>query len=177
MQRVSTTVVALAGERARACMEAFERAANVRTVLVEPERPALDRAAAAWRAAQGTHLPYLLHDADPLDAVAGAWVRRFDAEGVAGELEGAVGETLTRWRARDLELPDYYLVLDAEELDVTRRHWYLGFLHRAAPSRVLPTAGTPGEVGEQLANLTSGRWWPDLDRLLDGVDLVVPDQV
>jgi hypothetical protein len=177
MQRVSTTVVALAGERARACLEAFERAANVRTVLVEPERRALDRAAAAWRAAQGTHLPYLLHDADPLEVVAGAWVRRFDAEGVAGELEVAVGETLTRWRARDLELPDYYLVLDAEELDATRRHWYLGFLHRAAPSRVLPTAGTPAEVGEQLANLASGRWWPDLDRLLDGVDRVVPDQV
>ncbi len=105
MQRVSTTVVALAGERARACLQAFERAANVRTVLVEPEQPALDRAAAAWRAAQGTRLPYLLHDADPLEAVAGAWVRRFDAEGVAGELEVAVGETLARWRARDLELP------------------------------------------------------------------------
>ena len=66
---------------------------------------------------------------------------------------------------------------DAEELDATRRHWYLGFLHRAAPSRVLPTAGTPAEVGEQLANLASGHWWPDLDRLLDGVDRVVPDKV
>ena len=104
-------------------------------------------------------------------------MRRLDAEGVAGELEVAVGETLTRWRARDLELPDYYLVLDAEELDATRRHWYLGFLHRAAPNRVLPTAGTPAEVGERLANLASGRWWPDLDRLLEGVDRVVPDRV
>jgi len=67
-------------------------------------------------------------------------------------------------------------VLDAEELDPTRRHWYLGFLHRAAPSRVLPTAGTPAEVGGQLASLASGRWWPELDRLLDGVERVVPDQ-
>jgi hypothetical protein len=176
MKRVSTTVVALAGERARACLEALQRAANVRTVMVEPERPALDRAAAAWGAAQGTHIPYLLHDADPLEAVAGAWVRRFDAEGIPGELEVAVGETLARWRAHELELPDYYLVLDAEELDPTRRHWYLGFLHRAAPSRVLPTPGTPAEVGGKLASLASGRWWPDLDRLLDGVDRVVPDQ-
>jgi hypothetical protein len=29
----------------------------------------------------------------------------------------------------------------------------------------------------RLAPLSSGRWWPPLDQLLDGVDRLVPDQV
>ena len=176
MQRVSTTVVALAGERARACAEALAGAANVRTVLPDPDRPPLERSAAAWQAATATHGPFLLHDADPLAAVADAWVRWFDQRGPAGELEVVRAETVARWRAQAIELPDYYLALDAESWDATRRHWFLGVLHRAAPSRVVPVAGTPGEVGGQLAWLASGPWWPALDRLLDGVERVVPDQ-
>jgi hypothetical protein len=37
--------------------------------------------------------------------------------------------------------------------------------------------GTPEEVGAQLGGLRSGRWWPEVDRLLDGIDRVVPDRV
>ena len=176
MQRVSTTVVALVGARARACVEALARVANVRTALPDPQGSPLERAVSAWETARRTHAPYLLHDADPLALVAEAWVRWFDQQAPAGELEVALQQTLERWRARSLELPDYYLALDAAELDATRRHWYLGFLHRAAPSRVVPVAGEPGAVRAQLGRLASGRWWPDLDRLLDGVERVVPDQ-
>jgi len=179
VQRIATTVVALVGEPAPACLDALGRAANVATVRPDAAAPSLERATAAWQAATRTHTTYLLHDADPLETVADAWVRRFDVEqpGPAGELEVAVAETLRRWRARAIELPDYYLVLDPETWEETRRHFYLGVLHRAAPNRVVPVIGTPEQVGAQLAGLRSGRWWPEVDRLLDGIDRVVPDRV
>jgi len=177
MKGVSTTVVALVGDRAPACLEALGRAANVRVARPDPERPPFERAAAAYRAAKATHAPYLVHDADTLAVVADAWVRRFDERGPAGELEVAVGETLARWRSDTIELPDYYLVLDTDSWDATRQHWYLGVLHRAAPNRVLPSSGEPAAVETRLGQLASGRWWPDLDRLLDGIDRVVPDQL
>jgi hypothetical protein len=178
MQRIATTVVALLGEQAPACLDQLGQAPNVATARPDADAPPMERAAAAWEAATRTHTPYLLHDADPLETVAAAWVRRFDVEhpGLAGELEVAVAETLRRWRARAIELPDYYLVLDPEAWEETRRHFYLGFLHRAAPNRVVPVAGTPERVAAQLGGLRSGRWWPEADRLLDGVDRVVPDR-
>jgi hypothetical protein len=120
-------------------------------------------------------LPYLVHDADPLALVADAWVRRFDEQGPAGELEVAVRETVGPWRARAIELPDYYLLLDPGSWGATRRHWYLGLLHRAAPSRVVPADAD--RVQATIATLASGRWWPELDRLLADVDRVVPDRV
>jgi hypothetical protein len=177
MQRVSTTVIALVGEQARACAKGLEGAANIRVELPDPAAPSLQRAAAAWQAATSTQAPYLVHDADPLALVADAWTRRFDEQGPAGELEVAVAETLARWRARTIELPDYYLVLDAESFAATRRHWYLGVLHRAAPIRVIPVAGATDQVRTRIGRLTSGRWWPDLDRVLADVDRIVPDQL
>jgi hypothetical protein len=177
VQRVSTTVIALVGANVRASAEVLNAAANVRAVLPDQGTPPLDRAIEAWREAKSAHIPYLVHDADPLATVAEAWVRRFDQEGPVGELEVAVMETVARWRARSLELPDYYLVLDAQILDATSRHWYLGVLHRAAPSRVVPVASTPTDVITRIAHLPAGRWWPDLDQLLSGIDQVVPDQI
>jgi hypothetical protein len=100
MQRISTTVIGLVGEGARACAEGLARAPNIRVELPDPAAPPLERAAAAWQAATSTQLPYLVHDADPLALVAAS-----------------------------------------------------------------------------IATLASGRWWPDLDRLLSDVDRVVPDQV
>jgi hypothetical protein len=175
--RLSTTVVTLVGERAPECLEALRQAANVRVVRPDPREAPLERAAAAYRTAAGTHVPYLANDADPLEPVADAWIRWFDQRGPSGELEVAVSETLKRWRADTIQLPDYYLALDADAWEETKRHWYLGFLHRAAPSRVLPATGTPAAVTAQLSQLASGRWWPDLDRLLADVDRIVPDRV
>jgi hypothetical protein len=177
MKGVSTTVIVLVGERAPACLEALARAANVRVARPDPKQPPLDRAAAAYRTAKAMHAPYLLHDADALGVVADAWVRRFDQQGPVGELEVAVGETLARWRADSIDLPDYYLVLDSDSWDATRRHWYLGVLHRSAPNRVVPSVGDPAAVEAQLGQLASGRWWPPLDQLLDGIDRLVPDQL
>jgi hypothetical protein len=177
MQRVSTTVIALVGEQARACTQALGRAANIRAEVPDPAAPPLERAAAAWQAATSAQAPYLVHDADPLALVAEAWVRRYDEQGPAGELEVAVGETVGRWRARVIELPDYYLVLGSGSWGATRRHWYLGLLHRAAPSRVVPATAASDKLQATIGNLASGRWWPELDRLLAEVDRVVPDQV
>src|SRR5512132_3113387 len=104
MQRIATTVIGLGGEGARACAEGLARAPNIRVELPDPAAPPLERAAAAWQAATSTQLPYLVHDADPLALVADAWVRRYDQQGPPGELELAIGDTLTRWRARSIEL-------------------------------------------------------------------------
>jgi hypothetical protein len=174
--RASTTVVTLVGERSEEYAAQLASAANVRVVAVERDAPQLDRAVEVWNQVGNTHAPYLLHDADPLAAVADAWVRLYDGEGAVGEVEVAVHETLARWRAGSLELPDYYFVLDAEAWSPTRRHWFLGVLHGAAPARVVPVAGSAGTVANALAHLSSGRWWPDLDRLLDGIERAVPDR-
>jgi len=177
MKGVSTTVIALVGERAATCLEALAHAANVRVARPDPAQAPFERAAAVYRAAKGVYAPYLVHDADALGVVADAWVRRFDQQGPVGELEVAVSETLARWRADTIDLPDYYLVLDSDSWEATRRHWYLGVLHRSAPNRVVPSSGDPAAVETQLGQLSSGRWWPPLDRLLDGVDRLVPDKI
>ncbi|MET0629008.1 MAG: hypothetical protein ABW033_11180 [Acidimicrobiia bacterium] len=172
-RRTSTTVVAIVGDASRACVERLAAEANVVGVVPEGD-DALDRAVAAWSEAARIHSPYCVHDADPLSAVAEAWVRRFDEQGPIGELEVAVEATLARWRVGSIELPDYYVLLDAEQWSATRRHWYLGVLHRAAPSRVVPIADAAA-APDALAHLITGRWWPDVDVLLDGIDRVVPD--
>ena len=173
--KVNTTVVAVVapagGATAAGRRQRTERARRAAGRGVPP----LDRAAANWREARHTSSPYLLHDADPLALVADAWVGRFDGSGVAGDLEVAVAETLARWRARSLDLPDYYLVVDPESLGPTQRHWYFGVLGAAAPARVVvPPAAAP--VADHLGELRPGPWWPDMDRLLADVDRIVPDQ-
>lgn len=177
MQRnVSTTVVAVVGTDPGPVAKALGEAANVAAALPDPGADPLDRAVAAWHEATRTHRPYLVHDADPLAVVADAWVARFDGAAPTGDLEVAVSQAVARWRAGTVELPDYYLVVDPQDLGVTRRHWLLGYLHQRAPARVVPVAGDPGELRAALARLRAGRWWPDLDGLLDGIERVVPDQ-
>jgi hypothetical protein len=175
-QRTGTTVVAVVGDDAETCVRRLGDAANVVPVSVDHADPPLDRAVATWAEATRAHTPYLVHDADPLAAVGDAWVRYFDEEGPVGELEVAVGETLARWRVGSIELPDYYLVLDAEAWEPTRRHWYFGVLHRAAPARVVPVPD-PDAAVRTLPRLGAGPWWPDLDDLLEGIERIVPDQV
>lgn len=176
MQRISTTVVAIVGAGdTGAAVRHVGAATNVLGVVPEEAGP-LDRAVAAWREAVRSKRTYVVHDADPLAAVADAWVRRYDAGGAVGDLEVAVAETVQRWRSRSLELPDYYMVLDPDALPATRRHWFLGYLRASAPTRVAVVGAGGDEVVARIGRLRPGRWWPDLDRLLDRVD-VVPDRV
>jgi hypothetical protein len=175
MQLANTTVIAAVGPGDLAALDAIH-ASNVRVVRPDASAAPLERAVMACSEARRTGASYCLHDADPLASVAQAWAGRFDREAVAGELELAVAATVTRWRARSLELPDYYLVIDAEAVPPTMRHWYLGLLHSAAPARVVTASPAKPVIG-YLATLPSGRWWPPLDELLRGIDRVVPDQV
>src|SRR5262249_28258984 len=106
MQRASTTVVVLVGAGTAAAFRTLEGATNVRVLHVDDEDSPLDRAVAATREAAGAHIPYLVHDADPLALVADAWARYFDGSGPVGELEVAVSDTVARARTGALELPD-----------------------------------------------------------------------
>ncbi|MDH3681498.1 MAG: hypothetical protein OEV40_16300, partial [Acidimicrobiia bacterium] len=134
------------------------------------------RADEAWRRARKSHAPYTMHDADPLQPVADAWAGSFAGE-ARGGLEVRVAETIARWRADSIGLPDYYLVLEPDDLPAGRRDWYLGVLHRAAPYRVVPVAADRGAVLTAIGRLEAGRWWPDVPELLAGVDRLLPDRL
>jgi hypothetical protein len=179
VQRIATTVLGLVGspgeERLRALADALGTHANIRAVLPDAEDPPLDRAVAAWREAAGAHGPFVVHDADPLAAVAAAWVDRWDGAGDVGRLEVAVQAVLQRWRAGTLELPDYYLVVDADELPATTRHWYLGVLASAAAHRVVIAEDDHDALLRCVRGLRAGRWWPELSELLADIDRHVPD--
>jgi hypothetical protein len=179
MQRVATTVLALAGarpaEQLRALVASLGEAANVRAVVPDVDAAPLDRAVAAWDEAVRAHIPYFVHDADPLADVAAAWIDRMDGRGDVGRLEVAVQAVLQRWRAGSVELPDYYLLVDAEALPPTARHWYLGVLAGTAPHRVVIAGASPTEARDAFRRLGAGRWWPDLDALIADVDRRVPD--
>ena len=170
---MNTTVVAFVSADAANRLASVD-AANVRVVAPGADDPPLDRARAAWVAAAATNSTYLLHDADPLQAVSAAWAGRFDGTGAVGELEIATVDTLTRWRAQSIDLPDYYLVDAPDDLPPTLRHWYFGVLGAEAVHRVV-AVDPARSIADHLSNLRSGRWWPPLDRLLDGIEHVVPD--
>jgi hypothetical protein len=170
----STTVVAVVAPEGFPGL-ARVKASNVRVWREDVTGSVVERAVKACEEARRTTQPYLVHDADPLGWVADAWSRRFDENGAVGELEVAVSETLARWRARSLDLPDYYVMVDPDALTPTRRHWYLGVLGAAAPLRVVVSRPSESLV-DHLVGLRPGRWWPDLDRLLSGIERVVPDQ-
>jgi hypothetical protein len=174
MQRVQTTVVALLGAD-ESTVEDLRQRPNVAVFQPDSSSEPLVRAVAAWNLARRTHATYFVHDADPLAGVADAWGRYFAGSGPGGELEVAVTEVVSRWRAGTVELPDYYLVCSPETWSPTLRHWYLGVLAGASANRVV-TVATPSEAAPKLEALPAGRWWPDLDRLLTGIDRVVPDQ-
>ena len=179
VQRIATTVLGLVGSpdpaRLRELAYRLGAGANVRAVLPEADEPPIDRAVAAWRETAGAHVPYLVHDADPLAEVAAAWADRWDGADDVGRLEVSVQAVVQRWRAGSLELPDYYLVVGAGELPATVRHWYLGVLASAAPNRVVVTEDDHDVLVRAVRELRSGRWWPALDRLLRDVDRRVPD--
>ena len=181
MQRISTTVLGLVGSpdqaRLRAHAQRLGGYANMRAVLPPAEDPALARAMAAWAGATRTHLAFVVHDADPLAEVAAAWVERWDAADAPGRLELTVQAVEQRWRAGSLQLPDYYLVVDAGQLGATERHWYLGVLADRAPRRVVLVDDNHDALVHAVRRLRAGRWWPPLDRLLEGIDRRVPDQV
>lgn len=179
MQRIATTVLGVVGapdaERRRELVAALGQGANVRAVLPDPEGAPIDRAVEAWREAARAHVPFVVHDADPLAEVGSAWVDRWDGAGDVGRLEVAVQAVLQRWRAGTVELPDYHLVVAPDDLSPTERHWYLGVLASEAPHRVVVVDDDHDALARAVRRLRAGRWWPDLATLLAGLDRRVPD--
>ncbi len=174
MQRVSSTVVCVVGGDDSA-IDALRHKANIVVYQPDPAAPAMTRAVEAWDLARRTHSAYFVHDADPLVSVADAWGGYFQGSSPVGELEVVVSETLARWRAGSIELPDYYLVFSAEDWAPHRQHWYLGLLAGAATFRVAAVNQGP-DLAYRLAALPAGRWWPDLDHLVAGIERLPPDQ-
>jgi hypothetical protein len=64
-------------------------------------------------------------------------------------------------------------LIEPHEWSATRRHWFLGFLAGLAPTRVLVADAA---AVTSLPRLPTGRWWPELDRLVEGIERVVPDK-
>ncbi|MFC7715799.1 hypothetical protein [Nonomuraea recticatena] len=130
---MSSTVVVVTGERAAEVVTGLEGLHNVRTLTTGELLP--EQVTEAVTRARAT---YVVHDADPLAEVGRAWAGFFDGTEPVGGLEVAVEETLAALREERRVLPDYYVVLEPEELPATERHWWLGVLAGAAPVRVVP---------------------------------------
>jgi hypothetical protein len=169
---LNSTLVVVAGAGAARVVAGLDGLHNVRAV-VAGDRPSAELTDAASRSS----VPYVVHDADPLAAVRDAWVDYFDESAPVGGLEVAIEATIRSLRAEATLLPDYYIVLDPEDMPSTRRHWWLGVLAGAAPSRVVPAPATADAVRAALASLVAGRWWPEpADAWLRELPRVVPDQ-
>ncbi|WP_345459278.1 hypothetical protein [Actinoallomurus oryzae] len=173
MRRLSSTVVVVAGEQSGKVVSGLDGLHNVRAISRGERSPA-----EIEEAVHRSTATYVVHDADPLAAVGDAWVGLFDGAAPVGGLEVAIEAALAGLRSDRLALPDYYVVLDPDDMPVTRRHWWLGALAGSAPSRVVPARASAAAVTDALSRLSSGRWWPsDLEGWLRGLTRAVPDRV
>jgi hypothetical protein len=170
--RPNSTIVVIVGDGARRVIGGLVGLANVHTQRTADE-PGVSATELIGRSSGG----YLVHDNDPLAAVGTAWTEYFDGRAPQGSVEVAVEAVLADLRRGAVLLPDYYVVLSPGTLAETWRHWWLGVLAGAAPSRVLPADDRPDTVRDLLSGLPSGRWWPDPpDEWLRGLNRVVPDK-
>lgn len=176
MQTLSTTVLAVVGSQSAGCLASFDDARNVTVVDPPRDLDASARAMEAWARTVRSRSLYTMLDADPLAPVVQAWSSSF-RQGPRGDLEIAVTEALGRWRAESIGLPDFYLVLNPDELSTSHRDWYLGVLHEAAPRRVIPVEAEGALVADAIGGLSAGRWWPALDQMLDDIEHTLPDRL
>jgi hypothetical protein len=173
MRRLSSTVVVVAGEAAARVLAELGDLHNVRTVLRGDRTPA----EVTESLARSSAATYVVHDADPLGAVGDAWTGFFDGTEPVGGLEAAIEATIAELDAERIVLPDYYIVLEPDDLPPTRRHWWLGVLAGAAPARVVPSPASAAAVADVLGRLAAGRWWPaDVRGWLRGLPRTVPDR-
>jgi hypothetical protein len=193
VRRNPSTVVVLAGRTTEQVLAAVGRSLNV--VLVQPEESGastgttgagIEAAAGALRRAAGIAAPYVLVAADPLSSVAAAWQAMWEVTAEprgSDEFELRAAEALAAWRARQFELPDYYLVLAEETTEAPasgpsgvsvagerRADFYLGPLRAVRPNRVSVAAGTSSAAQanallSELGSLRHGPWWPSLDEV------------
>jgi hypothetical protein len=186
MRRETSTVVALVGEVSEPLLAELGRSPNVSVARppadtaippAAPEaRPAWEAGALAMREAARRRSPYVILTDDPLAGVASAWRDLWDlAAGPerSARFEAAAAEALAAWRARQFELPDYYLLIAGGQPEGTGPDLYLGPLRAARSHRVAAdiTRG-PAQLSHVLDTLRSlpyGAWWPPLDQLIDSI--------
>jgi len=164
VRRNPSTVVVLAGQPSEQVLAAVGRSLNV--VLVRPESPpggpkvagdsgaGLEAAASTLRRAAGISASYVVVTADPLHGVAEAWQAMWAITGEAhgsDEFELRAAEALASWRAKQFELPDYYLVLANDSAsggadEARPADFYLGPLRAVRPNRVSVAAGASPEA-------------------------------
>jgi hypothetical protein len=174
-RRPFTSVVAAVGHVTDDVLAALARAVNVRVVQLEEPDPMI-RAVRAWEQCRSSSRTFTVHDADPLSVVRQSWSDWFSGTAPHGTVEIARSDALARFRAGTVDLPDVYLVVGAADLAEHDRHWYLGVLHDAAPSRVIPTTTEPHAALKALTSWTSGRWWPTVESILDTIENRLPNR-
>jgi len=188
MRRESSTVVALVGDVTSELVAELARSPNV-SVARPPAEPApgsaaaapttarssMETAAAAMRQAARKRSMFVLVPADPLADVAVSWQEMWDPAVTspgAAEFESSVAAALAAWRAKQFELPDYYLVMAPAHGNLTAPDLYLGPLRAARPRRVAvagvaDSAAQAAGLLDALRSLEQGPWWPPLDELLE----------
>lgn len=165
------TVVALVGSDSEPLLSGLADVPAVRALSLREAEPA-----AATRAVASADCPYVVHDADPLEHVAAAWVELYEEKATLGTLEVEVETLLGLFAAGDAVMPDYYVVVGPESIEGTWRHWWLGALAHRAPSRVLPVEASGAALRARLRALPSSRPWPD-PAWLRRVHFDIPDRV
>jgi hypothetical protein len=168
----SSTTLVVVGDDDGATIRDLAGHANVRAASLAGRD---EDEVARWT--RGTTTPYLVHDRDPLEHVAAAWVEFFDDQSTLGVLELEVDRAVDALQRGTAAIPDYYLVVNPESLPPTWRHWWLGVMAQASPTRVIPRGETDPPAVRLLRRLPTGRPWPDPARWLRGVTSVVPDRV
>jgi hypothetical protein len=129
------------------------------------------------RALSAAATPYVVHDADPLEHVAAAWVELYGEQATLGTLEIEVDTVLAQFESGEVVMPDYYLVAGPDVIEGTWRHWWLGALAHRAPSRVLPVEASVGALRARLRRLPTSRPWPEPAEWLRSVHFDIPDRV
>ncbi len=177
MPRPSTTEVVLVGGVPERLLQELDLLPNVRAAGLTGGR-ADDPETRARSFTASAHGSYAVHDVDPLGGVGRAWTAYFDENTPIGTLEVEIEALIARLRAGSSMLPDYFVVVEPEALSVTERHWWLGAVADAAPSRVVPAPPSAAAIAQVLATLPAGRWWPDdLAAWLRALATVIPDRV
>ncbi|MGN6324682.1 hypothetical protein [Pseudolysinimonas sp.] len=165
----STTVVIVGDDGG--LLHSLDRMANVRAASLAGRD---DEDVTRWSRSATT--PYVVHDRDPLEHVAAAWVEFFDDRSTLGALELEVDRAVDALSSGSVAIPDYYVVVESESLPPTWRHWWLGVMAQASPTRVIPRRESDPPLARLLRRLPTGRAWPE-PRWLRSVSGAVPDRV
>jgi hypothetical protein len=170
------TIVAIVGEQSEDALASLDGIRGVEALALQGSEPAL---AARRIAASGA--AWVVHDADPLEHVAAAWVELFESRSTLGALEIEVETALALFQEGSALMPDYYIVLEPEGAPDTWRHWWCGALGHRAPQRVLtsatPTNPRDAAIWRLLSHLPSSRPWPDPASWLPHLPFEIPDRV